>query len=38
MLAADYLTVRVTHARMNHAPEREARRLNTILERRRRAA
>lgn len=38
MLAADYLTVRVTDMRMTKTPEREARRLNAILERRRRVA
>lgn len=38
MLQADYVTVRVTHVRMTHTPEREARRLNHILENRRRAA
>jgi Transcriptional regulator, AbiEi antitoxin len=38
MLAADYLTVRVTDMRMTKTPEREAGRLNAILERRRRRA
>jgi Protein of unknown function (DUF559) len=35
MLAAGFLTVRVTDERMNQNPEQEARRLNTILEARR---
>ncbi|HUA43593.1 MAG TPA: type IV toxin-antitoxin system AbiEi family antitoxin domain-containing protein [Solirubrobacteraceae bacterium] len=38
MLAADHLTVRVTKERLNQTPEREARRLNHILEARRKAA
>jgi hypothetical protein len=38
MLEADYLTVRVTKERMSHMPGREARRLNAILDRRRRRA
>jgi Transcriptional regulator, AbiEi antitoxin len=38
MLEADYLTVRVTKERMSHTPGREARRLNAILDRRRRRA
>lgn len=37
MLAAGFVTVRITDERMNHDPEREARRLNKILEDRRRA-
>jgi hypothetical protein len=36
MLAADYVTVRITHERMTHQPEAEARRLLQILEARRR--
>lgn len=35
MLAAGFLTVRVTDERMNQSPEQEASRLNTILEGRR---
>jgi hypothetical protein len=38
MLAADYVTVRITSERMKETPEAEANQLNTILERRRRAA
>jgi hypothetical protein len=38
MLAADYVTVRVTHERMNATPEREADRMLRILDARRRAA
>lgn len=38
MLAADYVTVRITKNRMKHAAVREASRLNTILQARRRAA
>ena len=38
MLAHDHVTVRVTKRRMKQSPEREARRLNKILENRRRNA
>jgi very-short-patch-repair endonuclease len=38
MLEADYLTVRITDQRMKRTARAEARRLNAILERRRRAA
>ena len=36
MLAADYVTLRITHERMTQRPGPEARRLHTILEARRR--
>jgi Transcriptional regulator, AbiEi antitoxin len=38
MLAADYVTIRITRERMKHQPEPEARRLNAILAARRRRA